>query len=259
MMPHTPTVTDLASIQPVSTREDDSDTAAVATAKAGEVNGRRRRALALSRAGPNRGAVVSGSGSGSGSSSAQRAATTAVHLLGAGAACIWILLACNEHHARLIGCRSQTAGQGGTWCIVRNDHGAESRREATSTSPSSSPDAANACLSCLPFAPPLTESSARHREDQHTHAAASGRPVRNATQRSQRARACRRTLRSGGTRVVQLLPTDPPSSNNFDSNPGRAVVRRMEWEWEARAVRRRRRRPVRGPGTAHLRKAGSLL
>lgn len=212
-----------------------------------------------SRAGPNRGAVVSGSGSGSGSSSAQRAATTAVHLLGAGAACIWILLACNEHHARLIGCRSQTAGQGGTWCIVRNDHGAESRREATSTSPSSSPDAANACLSCLPFAPPLTESSARHREDQHTHAAASGRPVRNATQRSQRARACRRTLRSGGTRVVQLLPTDPPSSNNFDSNPGRAVVRRMEWEWEARAVRRRRRRPVRGPGTAHLRKAGSLL
>jgi hypothetical protein len=87
---------------------------------------------------------------------------------------------------------------GGTWCIVRNDHGPESRREATSTSPSSSPDAANACLSCLPLAPPLTESSARHREDQHTHAAASGRPVRNATQRSQRARACRRTLRSGG-------------------------------------------------------------
>lgn len=150
-----------------------------------------------SRAGPNRGAVVSGSGSGSGSSSAQRAATTAVHL-GAGAACIWILLAYNEHHARLIGCRSRTAGQGGTWCIVRNDHGPESRREATSTSPSSSPDAANACLSCLPLARPLTESSARHREDQHTHAAASGRPVRNATQRSQRARACRRTLRSGG-------------------------------------------------------------
>lgn len=51
-------------------------------------------------------------------------------------------------------------------------------------------------------------------------------------QRSQRARACRRTLRSGGgTRVVQLLPTDRPSSNNFDSNPGRAVVRRM---WSGR-------------------------
>jgi hypothetical protein len=184
-----------------------------------------------SRAGPNRGAVVSGSGSGSGSSSAQRAATTAVHLLGAGAACIWILLACNEHNARLIGCRSRTAGQEGTWCIVRNDHGPESRREATSTSPSSSPDAANACLSCLPFAPPLTESSARHREDQHTHAAASsGRPVRNAA--SERARADELCDRGGrGTRVVQLLPTDRPSSNNFDSNPGRAVVRRM---WSGR-------------------------
>jgi hypothetical protein len=31
--------------------------------------------------------------------------------------------------------------------------------------------------------------------------------------------------------VVQLLPTDRPSSNNFDSNPGRAVVRRM---WSGR-------------------------
>lgn len=67
----------------IAPREEDSDTAAVATATAGEVNG--RRALALSRAGPKpKGAVVSGSGSGS--SSAQRAATTAVHLLGAGAA-----------------------------------------------------------------------------------------------------------------------------------------------------------------------------
>lgn len=31
--------------------------------------------------------------------------------------------------------------------------------------------------------------------------------------------------------MVQLLPTDRPSSNNFDSNPGRAVVRRM---WSGR-------------------------